>query len=590
MKSFKKNEFLVIGDKKYRFDEEYKGIKLYKLFQGFYQKNNALIYKDENQYFLDTAPEKIIKAMYKEQIQAEYKTLKINFPKEIKTKEDKEKYIFYNKYNEILENITYLQPNQSCQYSLKDRINLKYNIAKTIEKLENKNKDIKSKKEDKDQKTLIKTEKATMNENSLNTFKKIATGLTRQNLYASYADYVKEKQDTYYTIFFTQTLEPKYYINLNGDIEKQLKIQQNYLQNFMKNIKNQYELKEIYTYELTKSLNLHKHSLLIIPKDIFKKVYKSLIEKHLSTKETGTIELNILFEDDYINIRKEIKELKNRLIYIQNSKIFKIRESQRDKSFVYLKTENINKKDDIKNVISYIVKYIEKTDNLEILFKKEVKDNVFLELNDTNFLNAKKILEKLYTNNFHKRDRETLDNFMDEDAYRILYFEEDKLQAIPLEHKQIDEPLKPRNKKVINLYNYRNQNKAFNEVIAKFIKLKIPDNNYYFENSIYHINRLIEEGNLTLKKDHLIFLEELFYYQKRESKIFNSKEERDAEKTIIDYGLDKIEDETIKKQRLEYLHFMKTYKDTEDHKLNQQEEALIWEKLRKKQIIEEIKL
>jgi hypothetical protein len=158
----------------------------------------------------------------------------------------------------------------------------------------------------------------------LNNWKKDQTKLTYNDDITSKAELFANLYEDHYLIFMTATLTDKnnIYTNLadtHTNIEKQIQQQHKYFIDFNKTIgyslnEKNIDRKNIFTKELTKSLNIHLHYFEAIKKEDFEKWLNTIVSARKKVSQIGRIELKVIYtQRDIIDIVKTFKIKKEQL-------------------------------------------------------------------------------------------------------------------------------------------------------------------------------------------------------------------------------------------------------------------------------------
>jgi hypothetical protein len=263
-----------------------------------------------------------------------FKHRKIKSISEIKiTNLSKEKKLFCKKYN-----ITSKEWNQRAKdYEEQLKTYLMDNINNLLfiksETLWNKSQEIKIKEH---QSAEIINNTAQKSEH-LNNWKKDQAKLTYNDDITSKAELFANMYEDHYLIFMTATLTDKenIYTNLadtHSNIEKQIQQQHKQFIDFNKTIgyslnEKNIERKNIFTKELTKSLNIHLHYFEAVKKDDLEKWLNTIVSARKKVSAIGRIELKVIYSQrDIIGSVKtfKIKTENVKLRILHNSKKSKL--------------------------------------------------------------------------------------------------------------------------------------------------------------------------------------------------------------------------------------------------------------------------
>lgn len=395
-----------------------------------------------------------------------------------------------------------------------------------------------------------------------------------------------------------------------GELEESIKNQYSEFSKFFKyindmNYKKDLSYKNIRTYELTKSLNLHSHKLDFLNNKIdFIRYIESLMLSKNKFK-VGRIELSLDFEyfediKNYFN-NKEIKiRVNNKYIILNlikrtfnNQTIYYIKESKKGSgNFIYFRTIEKQNENDKQHITKYLFKYMLKTfhKNEETEIKElKVKSNVS---NEILVFNKLKLKQKVFSENFFtdKLNKQYLEKLNGKFFTLLKQKENHKENVLDLITKiDLEFIENNRNKMFYSLGKLLNENKLIyvkgeNVLIQEYIKIK----------SIVRIN--IEKYNEKKKKEFLILIHSEYSnskiltdneYDKRFlnerltnfkfNKIFFKEIKKEFFNIVTEENELEILIENISKQIFKYINNRYNFKDTDDeiHYFNKELNELI---------------
>lgn len=234
--------------------------------------------------------------------------------------------------------------------------------------------------------------------NSILVDKKIAKAIQEDWTNSNYAIINEWIDEGYHPIFLTHTLKPEhnhdFYDNVIGTISNQKKLFNDRLKKYRKS----FNLKEIYTYELTKKFNVHFHGLMFVKEDEFDSFVKSVhkLVKDKRNKVIGETDIQFFNQEDQDKAKMILGGSENLIWTGGNSNAWVVKDVDKQ---IRITKHNSFGDDDEKitayRMARYIFKYLDKDEIAPLFLKKEIHNPTF-----TNELRAngmtKPVIDKFF--------------------------------------------------------------------------------------------------------------------------------------------------------------------------------------------------